>query len=117
MLEPQEIISPTLEILKRISGDSRVVYRVGIKVYIGNDGGMDPEITVEFKGPHWSEEQIFAEITVWRGIDDFEAKIILMIFEKNGDEILHECVDLKHVTDAEAYFDKILTFYEPKPET
>jgi hypothetical protein len=117
VLEPQEIISPILEILKRVSGDSRMVRRVGIQVFIGNNGGMDPEITVQFTGPYWSEEQIFSEITVWRGIDDFEAKIILMIFEKNGDEILHECVDLRHVPDAEAYFDKILTFYDPKPET
>ena len=113
MRESHEIIATVLEILKTVSSAMRVDRRIALEVNIGDNGGMAPEIAVNFHGPYWSDHPILAEISVWRGTNEFEAKAIMMAFNENADEILHEIVDLKEISSDETCFEKILTLYPP----
>ncbi len=113
MLASHEIIIPILEQLKQVVADKRIEGRVGIRTFIGNDGGMAPEITIVFKGPFWSEEQIEAEMTVWQGTDEYTATIIVTVGNlPSGNLLMHEVANIEQFTEAAAYFEKIMSFYK-----
>jgi hypothetical protein len=108
-----ERVAWVLDLLKEVSQDQRIKDRVHIKVLIGHDGGMSPEMMIVFHGPYF-QEKFEAEVMFWAGQkEDSELMLIITVGDLVTLELAyHEALDLQQIEDVKPYFEKIMSFYE-----
>jgi hypothetical protein len=115
-----EIIATALEQLAYVLREHPLQEKVAIKTLIGRDGGMAPEITIEFSVQRDAKgvKPVEVEMTLWQGSSNQEACILIFsaFSTETGDGVLEdgllqETIYLKHLDDAYPYFEKALDLF------
>ena len=87
---------------------------VFIKVSIGSEG-MGPEITILLHGSRYVETAPDIEIQLWLPpTDAIQGVLIYSAFNPISQEIDHQSVDLKHMAEAQPYFDRAVQIFNCK---
>src|SRR5262245_17788952 len=66
-VKSHRLILAGLALVQKASVDLRIFGKVPIKVLIGNDGGMAPQISIQFLGAYWKQKTLGAEIELFLG--------------------------------------------------
>jgi hypothetical protein len=107
-----EIVATALEQLAYVMREYPIPKGIFTKTLIGDDGGMAPEITIQFSLGKYAKglKPLEVEITLWRGDNNSVATLIIDAFGTE-DIDLHEVAYLKHLDDAYPYFEKALDLF------
>lgn len=108
-----KLILETLKLVQRVSVDPRIFGKVPMKVLIGNDGGMAPQVTVEFLGAYWAKKTVGATFDLFL---DGEAEVmghidIYPIEDGTMQADLVEHINATTMKEVEDSFNKVMSIY------
>lgn len=110
-----EIVATALEQLAYAITQYPIQTKVFVKALIGNHGGTAPEITIQFSVQKYAKNirTVEVEMSFWQApVMDAACILILDGFNTNdGEVIIQEVVNLKHLDDAYPYFEKAIDLF------